>query len=247
MRPVRVGSRVGMIRSRAGLLAGAGALAMLVTVPGCGAISGAQEVSSRTQLINNLADRLSTVNSLTYTAVYQIPHGRTGTIAQSQDPPRAAYTYPGGKVILNQRYTAECATASGTTSGRMRCTLTPAPSPSSQPTTTLLALVGDRGLIAPGTVIGLLAAAALDSTTVVDQHDTTIAGEHATCVDISGVANAPASAFSLCVTMDGLLGSFTGTVDGSRIEIMLDHFSRSVAADAFALPDGATVVDKRPH
>lgn len=227
---------------RAAVVAGV-VVALTGATAGCGAVAGPQGVSSRTQLVNDLADRLSNVNSLTYTAVYHLPGGASGTIAQAQQPARAAYTYPGGKVVLSPQYTADCTTTRGTTT----CTLTPAPSPSSQPTTTLLALIGGRGLIAPGTVVGLLAAAALDNNTVVDQHDTTIAGEHATCVDVSGVANAPASAFSVCITTDGLLGSFTGTVSGTRIEVTLDQASQSVAENAFDLPAHAKIIDKRAH
>src|SRR2546423_1466839 len=104
----------------------------------------------------------------------------------------------------------------------------------------------DGGVIPPQLVIGLLTAAAVDTQAVVTTRDTTIAGENATCVQVSGVQNAKASSFEVCVTTGGLLGSFTGLVSGTQIDVRLDRFDPTVAPDAFDLPPGARIVDKRP-
>ena len=94
---------------------------------------------------------------------------------------------------------------------------------------------------------GLLTATALDSGALVTTRDTTVAGENATCVRVSGAQRAAASEFEVCVTTDGLLGSFTGQVSGSQIDASLDRYDPDVAADAFDLPAGARVVDHRPR
>src|SRR6266511_511394 len=207
-----------------------GVLALVMT--GCSA-----QVIDRAALVNDLASRLDHASQLTYTADYQLRGGRSATIAQAQRPFRAAYSYPGGKVVITPDGTTDCRTEAGT----LTCTLR-----------RLTALDGagnqgaDRsGIVPPALVVGLLTAAALDSNAVISQHDTTIAGEHATCVDVSGVDNAPASAFTACITAGGILGSFQGVVDGVEVEISMTGLRDTVAENAFDPPAGAKIVDQR--
>jgi hypothetical protein len=209
---------------------------------GCVAVNTTQPGGGRAQLVNDLAGRLDRSGTLTYTAVYRLPQGATGTISQAQDPGRAAYVYPGGKLSLTPQQLADCRTDGTVTT----CTLTPPPSPGSDPATALISEIAGRGLVPPQLVIGLLTAAAVDPQAVVTTRDTTIAGENATCVQVTGVQNAKASSFEVCVTTGGLLGSFTGLVNGTRIDVSLDRYDPSVQPDAFDLPPGARIVDKRP-
>ena len=218
-------------------------LAVSVTaLTGCVAVNSGQPGDSRAQLVGDLAGRLGQSGALTYTAVYRLPQGATATVAQAQNPGRAAYTYPGGKLAITPQYLADCRTGTLFTT----CTLTPPPSPGTDPAAALVGEIADRGLIAPEMVIGLLTAAAVDPQAVVTTRDTTIAGENATCVQVSGVQNAKASSFEVCVTTGGLLGSFTGLVSGTQIDVRLDRFDPMVAPDAFDLPPGARIVDRRP-
>jgi hypothetical protein len=217
-------------------------VAALVLVSACGAVGNAQQVVSRARLVNDLANRLSHAGSLTYTAIYRLPGGQSATIVQAQTPARAVYLYADGKLLITPDYVGDCRTSGGHTT----CTLTPPETPSVDPTTALLAQIDSRGLIAPTMVVGLLTAAALDNETMVTQHDTTIAGENATCVDVTGINNAPASSFSACITIDGLLGSFTGTVGGSALDVTLDRYTTTADPGAFNLPAGAQLVDNRP-
>ena len=96
-------------------------------------------------------------------------------------------------------------------------------------------------------MIALLTAAAMDGDAVVTTHDTTLAGQSATCVQIGGVSNATASDFDVCVTTDGVLASFDGIIGGKPITISLDRYDETVASDAFDLPPGARIVDNRPR
>jgi hypothetical protein len=218
------------------------AAALASGLSGCVAITAAQPGGGRTQLVSDLAGRLNRSGSLTFTAVYRLPQGATATIAQTTQPSRAAYTYPGGKLVLTPDETADCRAQGGATT----CTLTQPPSPGTDPGTALLDGMATHGLIPPSMVVGLLTAAALEPDAVVTTHDTTVAGENATCVHIKGVQNAAASEFDACVTTDGLLGSFSGAVSGAEVDISLERYDPTVAPSAFDLPAGARVVDRRP-
>ncbi len=223
-------------------LAALAAFAAVTVLSGCAAVSTGQDDGGRAQLVTDLSGRLQRSSTLTYTAVYRLPLGVSVTISQAHDPSRAAYLYPGGEVVLTPQQLADCRTGgTGTT-----CTLTPPPSPGTDPATTLLGTVADRGLIAAQTVTALLGAAALDTNAMVTTHDTTVAGLNATCVQVTGATRAAPSQFEVCVTTDGLLGSFTGQVGGSQVDASLDHYDPTVAPDAFDLPAGARIVDHRP-
>jgi len=82
-----------------------------VPATGCTAVSDPQGAIDQSRLVNDLAGRLNRADTLTYTADYQLSDGRDASIAQSQDPVRAAYTYPGGKLVVTAESTAACETA----------------------------------------------------------------------------------------------------------------------------------------
>jgi hypothetical protein len=214
-------------------------LGLVVAVLGtsaCGSLAEAQQVIGRADLVNDMSARLSAAEELTYSADYQLPGGRAASMARAQDPPRSAYAYPGGRLIVTPTETIEC-TGEGRTAS---CVVSPPPSPSANPTGGLFTDPGTRGLIPPTVVVGLLTAAALDPDAVIEQHDTTVAGEHATCLDVRAVENA--SAFNACITTTGVLGSFSGVVDGNWVELTLTRYSDTVEAGAFGLPTGAKVI-----
>lgn len=215
----------------------------VLLLTGCQTLDDAGRVIGRADLVNDLAARLNQSAELTYSADYQLPGGRSASISQAQRPPRAAYTYPGGKLTVTAQATTECDTAKRTAT----CTLhPPPPSPTTRPATAIFASANARGLVTPPVVTGLLTAAALDADAVIEQSDTTIAGRHASCVKVKQVANAAASTFDACITTEGVLGSFAGVVDGSPVEIAMSRYRDSVDSAAFDLPSGAGVVDRRP-
>jgi hypothetical protein len=244
MRPTRSALRVlGRVRAL-------GSVAAVAAVVATGAGCTAQQAIDRAALVNDLAARLDHAGQLTYTADYQLPHGELASIAQAQHPLRVAYTFPGGKLVVTPEAITDCRVAGGA----MTCTVNPPPSPGTDSTIGLITAVsggtdgatGKAGVVVPALVVGLLSAASLDSNAVIAQHDTTIAGEHATCVEVSGVDNAVASAFSACITVSGILGSFKGTVNGVGVEISMTGLRDTVADNAFDPPAGAKIVDRRP-
>jgi hypothetical protein len=199
--------------------------------------ASAQAVS-RNDLIAQLAAQLNGSSaSLTYAATYQLAGGATGTITQAQSPARAAFRYPGGVVLISEDATTICAKKS--------CTVSAPPVAAASPPAAVFTAARRTGLVPPSAVFELLTAAALDTDMTVDQHDTTIAGRHATCVELAGVDDAAASAFATCITNEGVLGSFTGTLNGKAMDVAMTDYADQVSGDAFELPVGAKTVDHR--
>jgi hypothetical protein len=231
----------GAMRAGARLLLSTALLVGGLGAAGCDTLDDAQRVVDRADLVSDLAARLDRTEHLTYTAVYQLAGGARATIMSAREPSRVAYTYPGGKLIMMPNSYADCRTATPAVS----CTVTPVGSPDPGPPAALLGTLGDHGMITPPVVSGLLTATALDADATVEQRDTTIAGQHATCVTVDSVDNAAASAFEVCVTTDGVIGSFTGVLDGKPVEVALTQYLGTVATDAFAIPPGAHLTDLR--
>jgi hypothetical protein len=218
------------------------AVTVAAGLSGCLAVTSAQPGTGRAQLVRDLADRLTRSGGVPYTATYRLGQGSSATIVQAADPSRLAYTYPGGKLVLTPQQAADCRGQGGAVS----CTLTPPPSPTTDLGAALTSELAAHGFVPPPMAIDLLTAAALDPDAVVTTHDTTIAGENATCVDINGQQSTVAGQFEVCVTTDGLLGSFSGLVSGLQVDLSLDRYEQTVAPDAFDLPAGAHIVDQRP-
>lgn len=218
----------------------AGPIVALLLLAGCQTLDDAGQVVDRSDLVNDLVTQLTQAAELTYSADYQLPGGRRASIAQR--PPRASYTYPGGKLTV----TADAVTACELDRPRPTCTVLPALSPRNRPPADMFAGASARGLVTPAVVIDLLTATALDHEASFEEYDTTLAGRHASCLKVRQLANAAAPGYDACVTTEGALGSFTGSVDGRPMEQVLSRYRETVDATAFDPPSGAGLVDRRP-
>ena len=217
-------------------LSGAGlALALLAGAAGCNGLDEASAAGlTRDDLITEMADQLAAGSALSYTATYQLTGGDTATVTRAQRPARAAYVYPGGRLIVTPTATFRC------TGDEARPTCAEdAPDPAAP-----AALDGDP-LVTPEAARTMLDAAALDGDVQTQPHDTTIAGRHATCLSLAGVAGTPASAFDLCVTNEGALASFAATIAGKRTDVVLTAYDDETPPDAFLLPARAEVTGKK--
>jgi len=204
--------------------------ALLLTamvVAGCAPAPGVD----RSQLVTDLALRLSGADALTYTAEYEIGRGATATVWRAQDPARLAVAYGAMKIMIS----VDGATACVPAGGRMRCT--DSLEPSGSPTLVWPTAATGAGLPDPGAVMARLVAASTDPTAVIERHETTLVGRQASCVSVSGLASG--GPFRACVTSDGILGSFAGAVGDRTVEITLIRFQDSVADDAFDPPADA--------
>jgi hypothetical protein len=200
----------------------------LLGTAGCGGTGEANAAGlARGDLVSAMAAQLSAGSALSYTATYQLTGGDTATISRAQRPARTAFVYPGGRLIVTTTATISCRGNS--------CTQTP-PDPT--------AAAGLTSLVTPEAVLDMLNTAALDPTVQAEQHDTTIAGRHATCLDLRNINGLPASDFTVCVTNEGALASFAATLNGTPVDLALTSFSDRVTSAAFALPPSAKVTTK---
>jgi hypothetical protein len=213
---------------------GLASVAVLLGTAGCAGLEQASAAGlSRDDLVSELATQLARVTGLTYTATYQLAGGETATVTQAQKPTRTAYVYPGGRLLEQTTGTTRC-----TGDSALKCTRTdPAPA-------TAAPLTGST-LITPEAALALLNTASLDQEVDAVPHDTTIAGRHATCLDLKRVDGTPTAEFGLCVTNEGALGSFTGTIAGERFEQALTVYQDRAAPAGLDLPASAQVTDRR--
>jgi hypothetical protein len=184
------------------------------------------------KLLNELATRLDRAGDLTFTAEYRLSGGAQAVIAQAQQPRRAAYVHPGGKAVFTESELATCRMVGAAN----RCTITAPPSPGTDPALDLLTATtdgsgpsaapspADAGLVAPSQALRLVSDAVLNGATVT-RYEGSIAGERATCVGVHG-----AEGFTACVTAEGLLGSFTGTIEGRVVSFELTSYSDTADA-----------------
>jgi hypothetical protein len=178
----------------------------------------------RTDLANDLAARLSHAASVDYAATYQLAEGASATIAQTTKPKQTAYRWTGGSLILTPDSTTKC-------TGTPPACSTTAPPATASPQE--IPELPKHGLVSPQRVGAMLTAAVLDLGTDIQQRDTTVAGQPASCVEVNGERDGAAYGFDVCVVTDGVIGSFSGLVDGVAIEMALTHYSRAVPVDAF--------------
>jgi hypothetical protein len=225
--------------TRATLLPGLVAVTLLLG--GCGDLDAAASAQgiARNDLVSELATQLSGSATATYTAGYHLAGGGRATVVQAQNPSRTSFDYPGGRLLVSDHAVTQCRGGP-----RPTCTVTAPPAGGALPAETYNG-AERTGLVTPATVLALLNAAALDAAVTVQQRDTTIASHHATCVDLTGVKHERSRSFSTCVTNDGVLGSFTGTLDGRPLDMVMTAYSAKHTTDAFDLPSGARVVPTR--
>ncbi|WP_089156640.1 hypothetical protein [Micromonospora sp. NBS 11-29] len=208
-----------------------------LSVTGCQTLDDAGVALGRADLVNDLAARMDRALEQTWAAEYQLAGGSTASIAQTVKPLRSTYTWPGGKITVTQEGVTRCAS----TAARTSCTVSPPVLTAGKPSVIVWDEARKQGLVTPPAVIRLLTDAALEPQAVIQQSDTTLAGHHATCVDVTNAGDR----FTACVTNEGVLGSFNGILDGKPAEVTLSRYTETVEAATFEPPAGAGVVDRR--
>ena len=209
---------------------------------GCEAINDATAPIDRGKLLDDMSSQLDRGKSVVYRADYQLAGGYKASVGQQTVPSRTAYGYPGGMIIVHGGDQTSCTT----TARPARCevnsiTLASVGVPSTYAEAT------KHGLITAPVVLDLLKVAALQPAASVKPHDTTIAGQQASCLEVSGLADAVTPAFTACVTAEGVLASFKGVVGEINIDQALIEVTKRVGEEEFSLPVGADVVDLRPR
>lgn len=216
-------------------------LAGLLTA-GCDALGGSVGVSDRSRLVADMVSQLGRASELRYHAEFQLAGGGRGSISQELQPNRLALAYPGGVLMVAGAEQTSCATMVRPVRCQIRLVSGEAalPVPSYREAT-------EHGLISPAIVADLLTAVSAQPLAGLRAYDATVAGQLSTCLEVTGLAEPAASAaFSVCVTADGALASFAGTVAGIPVDQALTRYDRQPPAELFAVPPGAQLVDHRP-
>jgi hypothetical protein len=222
------------------------ATALAAATVGCGLVNKARDLADTAKVLSDFADRLGKASQLTYTADYQVTGGSTVTLVQQ--PPNSAFLTKSGRFIVTSDFIYLC----GTTNGATTCQKAPHQSSGvNAGDGGLVEGITGRGFITPEMAVGLIAAAAFAPGASVSQSEKIIAGEHSLCATATGLDSAASPGasgaprdFTVCLTDEGILSSFSGTdTSGQTVEIQLTRYSAEVDQAAFAPPAGATVTN----
>jgi hypothetical protein len=217
-------------------LAGLAVATVLLGASGCTDLDEASAAGiTGDDLVSEIAGQLARVTALTYTAKYHLAGGDTATFTQAQRPTRTAYAFPGGRLIETPAATIRC---NGPVDKPLTCTETdPVPATASP--------LNGAALVTPEAALAMLNTASLDQEVTTSARDTTVAGRHANCLSLAKVDDTPASEFTLCVTNEGALASFTATIAGVRIDQTLTAYAEKADRNLLDLPPTAKVTDRR--
>jgi hypothetical protein len=217
------------------------ALVGLVTA-GCGAFGGSPGMSDRSRLVNDMTAQLARAAELRYHAQYQLAGGGRGSISQQQQPNRLTLAYPGGMTMFAGAEQTVCVTAVRPARCQVRLLAGEDASPVAGHQEAIT-----QGMVGPAVVAELLAAVIAQPLAGLRAYDATLAGQQATCLEATGLAEpAAAAAFAVCVTADGALAGFTGTVRGVAVDQALTRYGKAPPIELFSVPEGAVVTDHRP-
>jgi hypothetical protein len=225
------------MRSRAVI---SGVVLTVAVLSGCGT-GGGGDLTGHTRLIDQLAQQVDAAGERGYTAEYLLGvDGDSVTLGWQADPPRVAYLFAGGRYVVTEEFSMQC-----TPVDAVDCRLSEPVTAASPPGETVLGDLGGQQYLSAQTVMGWLTEAGASATASITSDTRSIAGAHTTCVVVSGAEGARVPDFEACVTDAGLLGSFTGIVDGEPRSVVLSTISSTVDPALFEVPEGAEVADLR--
>ncbi|MEV4414434.1 hypothetical protein [Catellatospora sp. NPDC049609] len=217
-------------------------LCALLALTGCQVITDDGVAPDRARLIADMTTQLQRATQHGYHAEYLLANGARGAISQQTGPLRTVFAYPGGRLLVDADGQTACVTAVRPA----RCQIRPVPG-AGPAALTGYTEVTRHGLVTAPVVADLLQAAQLQSQASVEASDATLAGRQATCLEVSGLTDAEAAGFTVCVTAEGVLADFSGVVGGVSVDQALLHMTNRPPAAVFDLPEGARVTDHRPR
>jgi hypothetical protein len=219
----------------------AAAVAVGATGGGCGVIAKVKDVAGNVQTLTELADKLKDSTELTYTADYRTADGRSVRLVRQ--PPRSAYLGPDGAYITAPDATLLCRAAT--------CQKAPPHGDVAITDAPMLSTVTGKGFVPPSLAIGLLAAAALYPEATVRESTGKAAGKPTRCAAVTDLPSTPGgdatggplTNFTVCITDEGVLGSFQGTLqDGTGADVTLTGYSTHTDSMAFSPPPDAAII-----
>ncbi|GAA1794474.1 hypothetical protein GCM10009682_15300 [Luedemannella flava] len=237
-----------MTRTYRVLVVVAGATALVVTL-GCGVINQAKDLVDNVATLSDFADRLGKAQNLTYTAKYDIvgQGDDKARLTLAQEPPNTVFIGKNGRYLFTSEATYLCETGSGETT----CTRSPSAATAAGADGAALATAAGGTFVSPELALGLVLAASVVPGAKVSKSEKTIADQDALCADVTGLEAAASPGdtdavrdFSVCVTSDGVLASFSGSLsNGETTKVEMTSYQDSADAKLFEVPKGAKIVD----
>ena len=214
---------------------------------GCTPPPSGSYLTETAQILTDLVGQMTDGYRLSYTASYTTTAQVDGLTLVRQAPTVAYLSDMGRFVVTPEKLilcdpdppAAVCHRAPNTAPGAI----------GAQPEVAALNTIGGPSFISPEQVQTLIAAAAVMPTVQATLRTRVIATQDSRCVDVSGIEpTGPADEralhdFSVCVTNDGVLASFRGTIGSDRRSVELSRLRRTVEPSTLAPPAGADVVD----
>jgi hypothetical protein len=217
-----------------------------VTALGCGVISQAKQAVDNLATVADLANKLGTSSTLTYTADYKLDDQTVATVVQQ--PPSVAVMGKDGRFIFTQdaiylcdkkKKPATCQKTANTAGPQL-----------DQTSAAYLPAVAGTGFVSAPVALVILTAASVAPGATVEKSERTIAGLKSTCLKVSGIPEdkdpktVDLREFSACVSDNGLLTSFSGVDSaGTRLAVEMSRYSETVDAKAFQPPAAYQIVD----
>jgi hypothetical protein len=227
------------IRVRTAVCVSAGALVLAVT--GCDTKT-VNKIASNASVIEDYANKLQAGQTAVYQARYANSDG--STVIVQQRPPESVFVSATGPWIFDGTTSYLCDNSTGT----MTCTKTVYSGSADINAAFSASVLAAGGFLAAGTAIVLITRAALDPGAQVTRSDQTIAGQHSSCVAVTGLTASPGSddpvSFTVCITDSGVLARYSGTdANGTTQGTELTAYTVTVDPTLFEPPPGAQIID----
>jgi hypothetical protein len=225
------------------------AATLLAASLGCGLISQAKGIVDNVATLGDFADRLGKAQNLTYTAEYAVDGRKKDTahLTLAQLPPNTVFIGDKGRYLFTSDAMYLCDVKGGAT------TCTKSPNAAGQAGANGSALAGLAGgtFVSPELALGLILAASVVPGAKVEKSEKKVAGQDTLCAKVSGLEAAATAGdkdavhdFSVCITNDGVLAEFAGTLqNGETAKVVMNRYKASADAKLFELPKGAKIVD----
>jgi hypothetical protein len=178
-----------------------------------------------------IASQLFNQHTLDYTATYQLASGTRVTLTNVHRPDRFAADGHDWKMIVTRERLTECRRLDGA----WRCHHRQA---GGEPTWQFGQETPELGIMLAEDAARMLFQAGREQATAVSRRFTEIVGRQATCIR----ADSGEAPYEACATEDGLLGSFTGTIDGREIRTTLVAYDPIAYASALEVPKDAVFI-----
>ncbi|GAA1746326.1 hypothetical protein GCM10009681_16830 [Luedemannella helvata] len=222
--------------------------ATLVVALGCGVINQAKDLVDNVATLGDFADRLGKAQNLTYTAKYDLA-GQGEDVAHltmAQQPPNTVFLGKEGRYLSLADATYVCDVKDGGTT----CTRSPSTATAGADGSALAGAAGGT-FVSPELALGLVLAASVVPGVTVSKSEKTIAEQDVLCANVTGLEAAADAGttdglrdFSVCITDNGVLASFAGTLqNGEAAKVEMTSYSTKADPKLFELPKGARIVD----